>query len=137
MVLNVWIAVGIVIAVVVVPLFLLWVSAAFVRRIRSGHYWVAIWIPMGWLASLALVEYFVNLPVGYPQLHFTFWQEYELLWIFGFGMMMLGFLPQLRPRNGRDGLNLLIFSLSWTGFMLFINLFWVDFILFMSSISPS
>ena len=137
MALNVWTSIGILIAAMVILLFLLWMSLLFARRIRSGRYWVVIWVPMGWLASLALVEYFVNSPAGYPQLHFTYWQEYQLLWIFGFGMMMLGFLPQLRPRNRRDGLNLLIFSLSWTGFMLLINLFWVDFILFMSSISPS
>jgi hypothetical protein len=137
MALNVWTVIGIVIAVVVIMLLLFRVSWVFARRIRSGRYWVAIWVPMGWLASLALVEYFVNPPAGYPQLHFTYWQEYQLLWIFGFGMMMLGFLPQLRPRKRIDGLNLLIFSLSWTGFMLFLNLFWVDFVLFMSSISPS
>jgi hypothetical protein len=134
-----WILVAGLAAAVLVPILLLWVSLKIIRRAKSGRYWIATWIPMGWLASLALVESLaVNLAgykqvlARYQQTPLTDLQHFYTLWSFAFIMVILGFMPQLRPRTRRDRLNLIAFSLCWVSLMVVVNTYWILFMLLLS-----
>jgi hypothetical protein len=136
MIQGMWTAVAIILLSVLSPILLLGLCTVIVRRLSSGHYWVAVWIPMGWLVSLAIVELLVSRLAGHLQSRFTYGQEYEALWFFTFGMLLVGFAPRLRPRSGKDGLRLFMFSLCWIGFISFVNLFWIGLMFFLNTFSP-
>ncbi|MEM2942354.1 MAG: hypothetical protein QXT81_02915 [Candidatus Bathyarchaeia archaeon] len=132
MILRPWILVVGLAAAVLVPILLLWVSLRIIRRTKSGRYWIATWIPMGWLVSLALVESLAVSLAGYRQalaryhqVPITDLQSFHMLWAFAFTMVILGFMPRLRPRTRRDRLNLITFSICWVGLMVFVNTFWI------------
>lgn len=144
MVLSIWIVIAAVPAVALIPPFILWISLRIVRRTSSGRYWIAVWIPMGWLASLALVEWLAANLAGYRQMlaryqqvPLTDWQPFYVLWAVAFAMLLAGFVPRLRPQTRSDRLNLVAFSLCWMCFTFFINIYWIGFMIFMSVIGPS
>jgi len=116
---------AVMIAVVSIVLILLWVSFKAAKNTSSGRYWILIWIPMGWLASLSIAELFSQTILQSQQSIVAGWQTpYFILWIIAFSMLLLGFLPQFRPKNRTDRINLLIFIISWAVIMTLINLFW-------------
>ena len=119
------------IAVVVIVFILLWISFIAAKNTNSGRYWVLIWVPMGWLVSLSLVDLFLQTIFQYKKSIVAGWYTPQvILWIFAFTMLLLGFLPPFRPKNRRDRLNLLIFIICWTVMMMIINLFWFRLISF-------
>jgi len=132
-----WSVIVIFLGASLIPILLLWLSTTFVRRMDSGLYWVAVWIPMGWLVSLPLMVYILSGFVEPDQIHFLSWQDYWVLWGFAFLMLLIGFAPQLRPQSRTDRLNLFMFSLSWMGIMCFINLLWMGFMIFLKSFAQS
>lgn len=141
MALSIWVAIAAVPAAAVISLFLLWISLRIVRRTVSGRYWIAAWIPMGWLASLALAEWLaVNLAgyrqilARYQQVPLTELQPFCVLWTVAFAMLLVGFIPRLRPQTRSDRMNLVAFSLCWMGFTFSINICWVGFMIFISVI---
>lgn len=136
MIQNLWSVIAILTLSILTPFLLIGLCVVLVRRLSSGHYWIAVWIPMGWLVSLALVELIVSRVAGYLQPRFTGGHEYQMLWLFNFGMLLVGFAPRLRPRSRSDGLKLLIFSLCWIGVMSFINMFWIAFMFFSYIFNP-
>jgi hypothetical protein len=113
------------IAVVSIVLILLWVSFNAARNTSSGRYWVLIWIPMGWLVSLSLAELLSQTIFQSQRSIVAGWHtQYVILWIIAFSMLLLGFLPQFRPKNRTDRINLLIFIICWAVIMVLTNLFW-------------
>ena len=132
-----WSVIVIFLGASLIPILLLWLSTAFVRRMDSGLYWVAVWIPMGWLVSLPLMVHVLAGFVELDQIHFLSWQDYWVLWGFAFIMLLIGFSPQLRPQSRTDRLNLFMFSLSWMGIMCFINFLWMSFMIFLKSFAQS
>lgn len=132
-----WSVIVIFLGASLIPSLLLWLSTTFVRRMDSGLYWVAVWIPMGWLVSLPLMVYILAGFVEPDQIHFLSWQDYWVLWGFAFLMLLIGFTPQLRPQSRTDRLNLFMFSLSWMGIMCFINFLWMSFMIFLKSFAQS
>jgi len=133
MIQGMWTAVAIILLSVLSPILLLGLCLIIVRRLSSGHYWVAVWIPMGWLVSLAIIELLVSRLPSHLQPRFIYGQEYGALWLFTFGMLLTGFAPRLRPRSGKDGLRVFMFSLCWIGFISFVNLFWIGFMFFLNT----
>ncbi len=104
---------------------LLWISFMFAKKISSGRYWFLIWIPMGWLVSLSLAELILQIIFESKYSIVSGWNTpHIILWIIAFILLLLGFVPQFRPKNRTDRLNLLIFILCWTLTMVVINLFW-------------
>ena len=106
MVPSIWVAIAAVPAAALISLFLLWISLRIVRRTVSGRYWIAVWIPMAWLASLALAEWLaVNLTgyrqilARYQQVPLTELQHFYILWAVAFAMLLAGFIPRLRPQT--------------------------------------
>ena len=141
MALSILITIAAVPAAAMISLFLLWISLRIVGRTVSGRYWIAAWIPMGWLASLALAEWLaVNLAgyrqilARYQQVPLTELQPFYILWAVAFAMLLAGFIPRLRPQTRSDKMNLVAFSLCWMGFMLSVNICWLGFMIFMSLI---
>ena len=132
-----WSVIVIFLGASLIPILLLWLSTAFVRRMDSGLYWVAVWIPMGWLVSLPLMVHVWAGFVELDQIHFLSWQDYWVLWGFAFLMLLIGFTPRLRPQSRTDRLNLFMFSLSWMGIMCFINFLWMSFMIFLKSFAQS
>ena len=132
-----WSVIVIFLGASLIPILLVWLSTAFVRRMDSGLYWVAVWIPMGWLVSLPLMVHVLAGFVELDQIHFLSWQDYWVLWGFAFIMLLIGFTPQLRPQSRTDRLNLFMFSLSWMGIMCFINFLWMSFMIFLKSYAQS
>ena len=132
-----WSVIVIFLGASLIPILLLWLSTTFVRRMDSGLYWVAVWIPMGWLVSLPLMAHILAGFVESDQIHFLSWQDYWVLWGFAFIMLLIGFTPQLRPQSRTDRLNLFMFSLSWMGIMCFINFLWMSFMIFLKSSAQS
>jgi hypothetical protein len=113
------------IAVVSIVLILLWVSFNAAKNTSSGRYWFLIWIPMGWLVSLSLAELLSQKIFQSQRSIVAGWHTpYIILWIIAFSMLLLGFLPQFRPKNRTDRINLLIFIICWAVIMMLINLFW-------------
>jgi hypothetical protein len=113
------------IAVVSIILILLWVSFNAAKNTSSGRYWIMIWIPMGWLVSLSLAELLSQTIFQSQRSLVAGWHTpYVILWSIAFSMLLLGFLPQFRPKNRTDRINLLIFIICWTVIMVLINLFW-------------
>lgn len=113
------------IAVVSIVLILLWVSFNAAKNTSSGRYWILIWIPMGWLVSLSLAELLSQTIFQSQRSIVAGWHtSYVILWIIAFSMLLLGFLPQFRPKNRTDRINLLIFIICWAVIMVLINLFW-------------
>lgn len=113
------------IAVVSIVLILLWVSFNAAKNTSSGRYWFLIWIPMGWLVSLSLAELLSQAIFQSQRSIVAGWHTpYVILWIIAFSMLLLGFLPQFRPKNRTDRINLLIFIVCWAVIMVLINLFW-------------
>jgi hypothetical protein len=116
---------AITIALVSIVLILLWVSFNAAKNTGSGRYWVLIWIPMGWLVSLSLAELLSQIIFQSKQSIVAGWHTPQvILWIIAFSMLLLGFLPQFRPKNRTDRINLLIFIICWSVTMVLINLFW-------------
>ncbi|MBS7623184.1 hypothetical protein KEJ39_05865 [Candidatus Bathyarchaeota archaeon] len=139
MILSSWILVAGVAAAVLALILLSWVGLTIIRHTRSGRYWIATWIPMGWLISLALVESLAVSLAGYKQILARYQQtpltdlrNFYILWALAFTMVILGFMPQLRPGNRRDRLNLIMFSLCWVGLMVFVNTCWIAFMIIIS-----
>ncbi|MGB6681095.1 MAG: hypothetical protein WBF08_07225 [Candidatus Bathyarchaeia archaeon] len=113
------------IAVVSIILILLWVSFNAAKNTSSGRYWILIWIPMGWLVSLSLAELLSQTIFQSQRSIIAGWHTpHVILWSIAFFMLLLGFLPQFRPKNRTDRINLLIFIICWTVIMVLINLFW-------------
>jgi hypothetical protein len=132
-----WSVIVIFLGASLIPILLLWLSTTFVRRMDSGLYWVAVWMPMGWLVSLPLMAHILAGFVESDQIHFLSWQDYWVLWGFAFIMLLIGFTPQLRPQSRTDRLNLFMFSLSWMGVMCLINFLWMSFMIFLKSFAQS
>ena len=113
------------IVVVFVIVLLLWISFMFAKNTSSGRYWLLIWIPMGWLVSLSLAELILQIIFESKYSIVSGWDKpHIILWIISFILLLLGFVPQFRPNNRSDRLNLLIFIICWTITMVIINLFW-------------
>ena len=113
------------ITVVAIVLILLWFSFNAAKNTSSGRYWVLIWIPMGWLVSLSIAELLAQIFFQSKQSIVAGWYTpHVILWTIAFSMLLLGFLPQFRPKNRTDRVNLLIFIICWAVMMVLINLFW-------------
>ena len=139
---SIWVAIAAVAVAAIISLFLLWISLRILRRTVSGRYWIAAWIPMGWLASLALAEWSAVNLVGYGQIlsryqqvPLTELQPFYVLWAMAFVILLAGFIPRLRPQTRSDRVKLIAFSLCWMGFTFSINICWVGFMIFMSLVS--
>jgi hypothetical protein len=113
------------ITVVAIVLILLWFSFNAANNTSSGRYWILIWIPMGWLVSLSIAELLIQTIFQSKQSIVVDWYTpHVILWIIAFSMLLLGFLPQFRPKNRKDRINLLIFIICWAVIMVLLNLFW-------------
>ena len=129
--LDFWISNALTIALVVMILILLLININFTKNTSSGRYWVLIWIPMGWLISLPLAERLVQTLFQFQQSMIAGWENpLMILWIIAFSILLLGFLPQFRPTNRKDRINLLVYSICWTAMMMLINMFWVRLMMF-------
>ena len=86
---------------------------------------------MGWLISLPLAERLVQTLFQFQQSMIAGWENpLMILWIIAFSILLLGFLPQFRPTNRKDRINLLGFSICWTAMMMLINMFWFRLMMF-------
>jgi hypothetical protein len=128
--LGFWISHAVTLAIVAMILILLSINIIFTKNTNSGRYWVLIWIPMGWLISLPLTEWLIQTLFQFQQSMIAGWETpLIILWLIAFSMLLLGFLPQFRPTNRKDRINLLVFSMCWTAMMILINMFWFRFIM--------
>jgi hypothetical protein len=113
------------IVVISIIFILLWVSFDTAKKIGSSRYWALVWIPMGWLISLPLTELISQTIFQSEQSIVAGWNTpHIILWSIAFIVLLIGFLPQFRPKNRVDRINLLIFIIVWTITMAMINLFW-------------
>jgi hypothetical protein len=129
--LDFWISNSVTVALVVMILMFLSININFTKNTSSGRYWVLIWIPMGWLISLPLAERLVQTLFQFQQSMIAGWENpLMILWIIAFSILLLGFLPQFRPTNRKDRINLLGFSICWTAMMMLINMFWFRLMMF-------
>ncbi|MFC1505789.1 hypothetical protein ACFLQ6_01825 [Thermoproteota archaeon] len=129
--LDFWISNAVTIALIVMILILLSININFTKNTSSGRYWVLVWIPMGWLISLPLAERLVQTLFQFQQSMIAGWENpLIILWIIAFSILLLGFLPQFRPTNRKDRINLLGFSICWTAMMMLINMFWFRLMMF-------
>lgn len=129
--LDFWISNAMTIALIVMILIFLSININFTKNTSSGRYWILIWIPMGWLISLPLAERLVQTLFQFQQSMIAGWENpLIILWIIAFSILLLGFLPQFRPTNRKDRINLLGFSICWTTMMMLINMFWFRFMMF-------
>jgi hypothetical protein len=129
--LDFWISNAMTIALIVMILILLSININFTKSTSSGRYWILIWIPMGWLISLPLAERLVQTLFQFQQSMIAGWENpLIILWIIAFSILLLGFLPQFRPTNRKDRINLLVYSICWTAMMMLINMFWFRLMMF-------
>lgn len=123
--LNFWISNAVTFVIIAMIIILLSINIFFTKHTVSGRYWILIWIPMGWLISLPLAEWLMQILFQFRKSLIAGWETpLIILWIIGFSMLLLGFLPQFRPTNRKDRINLLGFSVCWTVMMILINIFW-------------
>lgn len=120
-----WISNAVTFVIIAMIIILLLINIFFTKYTGSGRYWILIWIPMGWLISLSLAEWLMQILFQFRKSLIAGWETpLIILWIIGFSMLLLGFLPQFRPTNRKDRINLLGFSVCWTVMMILINIFW-------------
>ncbi|OGD54357.1 hypothetical protein A3K80_08475 [Candidatus Bathyarchaeota archaeon RBG_13_38_9] len=128
--LNFWISNSVTLVIIAMILILLTINIIFTKNTGTGRYWVLIWIPIGWLISLPLAEWLIQILFQFRKSLISGWETpLIILWIIAFSMLLLGFLPQFRPTNRKDRINLLGFSVCWTAMMMSINIFWFRFIM--------